>query len=172
MTVGGFDDAFADLAVLAHRVAYRILGSAEDAEEVAQEALARAYARWSRVAAYPEPWVARVATNLALGRWRKARSGRGIGVASTVDGRRRRPAHGPRASCCGACPAASGRWWCLRYLADRSEQETADALGCSTGTVKQHAHRGLASLRSSLIDGRPEGCDVRTTRPTGGVPSR
>jgi DNA-directed RNA polymerase specialized sigma24 family protein len=50
----------------------------------------------------------------------------------------------------------------LRYLADRSEQETAELLGCSAGTVKQHAHRGLAALRSSIVDA-PGGCDVRTT---------
>ena len=137
--------------MLAHRVAYRILGSAEDAEEVAQEALARAYARWARVSAYPEPWVARVATNLALGRWRKARSGRGIGVGSTVEA-------GDAAlrmdlvELLRGLPRRQREVVVLRYLADRSEQETADALGCSTGTVKQHAHRGLASLRSSLID--------------------
>lgn len=38
----------------------------------------------------------------------------------------------------------------LRYLADVSEAETARLLGCSTGTVKTHAHRGLAALRLGL----------------------
>ena len=147
----GFDEAFADLAVLAHRVAYRILGSAEDAEEVAQEALARAYARWSRVSAYPEPWVARVATNLALGRWRKARSGRGIGVGSTVEASDA-ALRMDLVELLRGLPRRQREVVVLRHVADRSEQETADALGCSTGTVKQHAHRGLASLRSSLID--------------------
>ena len=34
----------------------------------------------------------------------------------------------------------------LRYLADLPEAEVAAALGCSVGTVKQHASRGLAAL--------------------------
>ena len=77
--------------------------------------------------------------------------GPGVGVASTVDA-------GDTAlrmdlvELLRGLPRRQREVVVLRYLADRSEQETADALGCSTGTVKQHAHRGLASLRSSLID--------------------
>jgi RNA polymerase sigma factor (sigma-70 family) len=37
----------------------------------------------------------------------------------------------------------------LRYLADLPEAEVAAALGCSVGTVKQHAHRGLRALRTN-----------------------
>jgi RNA polymerase sigma factor (sigma-70 family) len=40
----------------------------------------------------------------------------------------------------------------LRYFLDLSEQEIASALGCSTGSVKQHASRGLAALRRELRD--------------------
>jgi len=35
----------------------------------------------------------------------------------------------------------------LRYFNDLSEAEIADALGCSAGTVKSQASRGLARLR-------------------------
>jgi RNA polymerase sigma-70 factor (sigma-E family) len=38
----------------------------------------------------------------------------------------------------------------LRYYLDLSETEIADTLGISTGSVKQHAHRGLASLSTTL----------------------
>jgi DNA-directed RNA polymerase specialized sigma24 family protein len=38
----------------------------------------------------------------------------------------------------------------LRYLADLPETDVARALGCSVGTVKQHASRGLAALRAAL----------------------
>lgn len=39
----------------------------------------------------------------------------------------------------------------LRFVEDRSEQETAELLGCSVGTVKSTAHRGLARLRAGLV---------------------
>ena len=38
----------------------------------------------------------------------------------------------------------------LRYHADLSEQEIADTLGIAPGSVKTHASRGLASLRTAL----------------------
>lgn len=38
----------------------------------------------------------------------------------------------------------------LRYYLDLSETEIAETLGISTGSVKQHAHRGLATLSTSL----------------------
>lgn len=38
----------------------------------------------------------------------------------------------------------------LRYYSDLSEQQIAEALEISTGTVKSHAHRGLTTLRDAL----------------------
>ncbi len=38
----------------------------------------------------------------------------------------------------------------MRYYLDLSEAEIADALGISAGSVKAHAHRGLAALRSRM----------------------
>jgi RNA polymerase sigma factor (sigma-70 family) len=40
----------------------------------------------------------------------------------------------------------------LRYCEDLPETEVAAMLGCSAGTVKTHAHRGLRALRESLGD--------------------
>src|SRR5580692_6554628 len=69
----GFDLAFEGLYRLAYRVAFRILGDRGDAEDVAQEALARASVRWSRLQDRPEGWVTRVASNLAIDRYRRRR---------------------------------------------------------------------------------------------------
>ncbi len=38
----------------------------------------------------------------------------------------------------------------LRYQAELSESEIAEALGISTGSVKTHASRGLAAVRAEL----------------------
>lgn len=38
----------------------------------------------------------------------------------------------------------------LRYWSELSEQEIADALGISTGSVKTHAHRGMQTLEARL----------------------
>ena len=38
----------------------------------------------------------------------------------------------------------------MRYYLDLSEAEIADALGISAGSVKAHAHRGLAALRDGV----------------------
>jgi RNA polymerase sigma-70 factor (sigma-E family) len=38
----------------------------------------------------------------------------------------------------------------LRYYLDLSESEIAETLGISTGSVKQHAHRGLSTLSATL----------------------
>jgi len=49
------------------RIAYRITGSRMEAEDVAAEALARAYASWARIVRldYRDAWVMRVAANVA-----------------------------------------------------------------------------------------------------------
>ena len=57
LTVGtGFDTMFPDLFRAAYGVAYRLLGSREDAADCAQEACARACADWPKL---PAPGVRR-----------------------------------------------------------------------------------------------------------------
>lgn len=162
-----FEDRFDTLAAVAYRVAFRILGDRGQAEEVAQEALARAFARWRRVRGYDEAWVARVATNEALGIVRKRRPvpadrpGPGVDPARLVSDRL------ALAAALDALPRRQREVIALRYLADRSEVEVAQLLGCSVGTVKTHAHRGLAALRLSVDGADPlpsGGPDVRFAR--------
>jgi RNA polymerase sigma-70 factor (ECF subfamily) len=54
-----------------------VAGSRHEAEDIAQEAYARALARWSRLRAYdlPEAWVRKVALRLAIDSGRRLRRG-------------------------------------------------------------------------------------------------
>ena len=151
-----FDERAPRLASLAYRVCFRILGDRDDAQDLTQEALARAYARWSRVARYDEAWITRVATNLALGearrRSRPARAsnpGHGASLDAVIAQR------AELVSVLARLPKRQREVVALRFLADLPEAAVAAALGCSLGTVKQHAARGLAALRVALTPPDP-----------------
>ncbi|MGZ4694350.1 MAG: sigma-70 family RNA polymerase sigma factor [Acidimicrobiales bacterium] len=152
---GDFDASFAALFACGYRAAFRLIGSRADAEDLAIEAVARAQARWDEVGRYGEPWVVRTATNLALDQLRRGappapRSGAVEDVLTTehrvdlVRALRR-------------LPRRQREVVLLRYIGDRSEREVAELLGISPGSVKQHASRGLASLRSNLTGYRLAG---------------
>ena len=51
----------------------------------------------------------------------------------------------------------------LRYVADLSEADVAAALGCSVGSVKRHAHRGLAALRVAIDTDGGTSCSTSST---------
>lgn len=157
-----FDDRFDALAAIAYRVAFRMLGDRGEAEEVAQEALARAYARWRAVHGHAEPWVARVASNLAIGRWRKRRPtvpldasgsgvdrGRGL-LDADADATAAVVERDELVESLRRLPRRQREVVVLRYLADLPERDVAAALRTSVGTVKSTNHRALARLRSDL----------------------
>jgi RNA polymerase sigma-70 factor (sigma-E family) len=146
--VDDFDTEFDNLWSRAYGVAYVVLGDRGESEDVAQETLARALVRWKKVSAYAEPWVVRVAGNLAIDRVRKQRRARGVPPAGDVA-----PLDAQRVDLQRALLVLSPKQRevvVLRYLVDLPEAEVAQTLGCSVGTVKTHASRGLAALRRSL----------------------
>jgi RNA polymerase sigma-70 factor (sigma-E family) len=161
-----FEESFSELYRLAYRVSFRVLGDRGDAEDVAQEALARTHLRWARLRDRPEGWVVTVATNLSIDRLRRRRhaplSVRATEPLVLVDahlGERVDLAHALR-----RLPRRQRQVVVLRYLADWSELDVAEALGCAPGSVKSHAARGLSTLRKRL-DGHadPGGDDVRAS---------
>ena len=142
-----FDAEFEHLWSRAYGVAYVVLGDRGESEDIAQETLARALVRWKKVSAYAEPWVVRVAGNLAIDRVRK-RQRTGAFRAQDLPG-----VDAQRVDLQRALVALSPKQRevvILRYLVDLPEAEVAETLGCSVGTVKTHASRGLAALRKSL----------------------
>ena len=68
----GFEEPFDELYARAYGVGYQLLGRRSEAEDVAQETLARAFVHWRKVRGYAEAWVVRVAGNLAIDTWRAA----------------------------------------------------------------------------------------------------
>lgn len=142
------DDRITELAQVAYRVAYRLLGDREDASDLAQEAVARAVMRWAKVSGYADQWVATVAANLAIGLLRRRRPEPATPDAGITD-----PFAGDRVDLARSLRKLTRRQQevvVLRYLADLSERDVAERLGCSEGSVKQHASRGLGALRADL----------------------
>ena len=148
-----FDAAFDDLFRRAHLLARRILGDGILAEDIAAEALARAYARWPSIRdlAWRDGWVLRVTTNLAIDAAR--RRDRPAPVLRPVDTDDDADAVAVRLALVAALkslPRRQREAITLRYVAGLGESETARALGVSPGTVKTHLHRGVVALRSHL----------------------
>ena len=153
---GSFEAAFDELFPRAVRLANRLLGDRAAAEDVAAEALARAYARWSKVGGLPyrDGWVLKVTTNLAIDRLRRRPPEVSPSAAADFeDGVELRIAL--NAALLTLAPRQR-QAVALRYLGGLSDQEVALALGISLGSVKTHIHRGLKGLRGRLGAGLEE----------------
>jgi RNA polymerase sigma-70 factor (ECF subfamily) len=152
------------------RYAYALTGSPVEAQDLVQEAYARAWARWRRLAGYDdiEAWLRLVVTRLATDRWRR------LGVRRAAAERERPPAPADPPSedtvlLVGALrtlPVPHRRALALHYLLDRSVAEIATETGASVNTVKSWLSRGRAGLAAALgatSDTEParEGTDVR-----------
>lgn len=153
---GSFEAAFDELFPRAVRLANRLLGDRAAAEDVAAEALARAYARWPKVGAlsYRDGWVLKVATNLAIDRLRRRTPDVWPSTAADFE-----DSVELRIALNAALLTLAPRQRqavALRYLGGLSDQEVALALGISLGSVKTHIHRGLKGLRGRLGAGLEE----------------
>jgi RNA polymerase sigma-70 factor (sigma-E family) len=126
------------------------------AEDLLQLALERAYRHWGRVcrSGDPERYVRRILANAANDRWRRAvrRPERPLDsrhadlvVADQADTVAERDF---LIRALAGLPPRQRTVLVLRYYNDLSEAEIADVLGCSVGTVKSQASRGLARLRA------------------------
>ena len=130
------------------------------AADVAQEAMARAWSSWGRLAAEgenPAGWVRTVAANLARSRWRKLR--REAAVLSRLGDRtsRQQLADPALEAALGKLAPRQREAVVLRYWADLPVAGCAEVMGVSPGSVKQHlarAHRRLADLvEPSMLQG-------------------
>lgn len=155
-----FTAAFDELYAHAVRVALRIVGERATADDVAAEALARAYDHWEQIGDARARWVAwtvRVTTNLAIDATRRreapAERVEPDGAANPADAVAVRLA---LIEALRALPERQRQVVALRHLAGLSQVEVAHALGVRPGTVAQHVHRGMAALRLALGEPSPE----------------
>ena len=148
-TSGHYESFFTHAFPRVARMAGKIVGR-EGGEDVAIEALARAYSRWTRVQAMnsPEAWVMRVATNLALDQVRKKKAYADPPTMPAIE--ETATDREVVRSSIAKLPRRQRQVVAMRFLADMPEDEVARVLDISTGSVKTHLHRALASLRVSL----------------------
>ena len=149
------------------RTAYLLTGDHHAAEDLLQVAFLKAYRHWPRVRTLdaPEFYLRRVLVNQRTSWWRRRRVAE-LSVATFYDAvdagaERGEPAGGDLAigvaerdlvwRAVQQLPPRTRAALVLRYWEDRPEAEIADLLGCSPGTVKSLASRGLDRLRTLLV---------------------
>jgi RNA polymerase sigma-70 factor (sigma-E family) len=137
------------------RAGWLLTGDWATAEDLVQASLAAVWQRWAK----PDPLVvpvayARQVMITTFLRWRRRRWTREVPTAELPD----HPAAGDGAAeadlrdvlvrALQALPQRQRAVVVLRYFDDLSERETAVALNCSVGSVKTHASRAMARLRT------------------------
>jgi RNA polymerase sigma-70 factor (sigma-E family) len=140
------------------RVAYALTGDPHAAEDLVQQALAKAFVHWRRIHGDAEPYVKKIIYNDSVTRWRRRSSRAETTMAappdltSVPDGTNDTNARLMLRQALLALPPRQRAVLVLRYLEDRSVEETADVLGCRPGTVASQAARALAKLRDLIPD--------------------
>lgn len=157
----GSDRAAADLELfLAERgqpllrTAVLLAGSREAGEDLLQAALERLLRRWRTIEGDPEGYLRRTLYHLAADNWRQQRTRRtrlrwlqpGTGAAA-VDGTAEVDLRDSLVRLLRQLPPRQRAVIVARYWEQLSEAESAQALGCSVGTVKSATSRGLRRLR-------------------------
>ena len=147
----------------AFRVAYAVVRSATDAEDIAQEAFVKAYRALGRfrTGAPFRPWLLRVVGNEARN-WRRASGRRTFheGRARLLEPVRVSAGADDELVDCDdrsriraavdALPEGERTAIVARYFIGLSDAEAAAALGVPRATVKMRAWRGLRRLRTEL----------------------
>jgi RNA polymerase sigma-70 factor (sigma-E family) len=156
------------------RSAYLLTGDRAHAEDLLQVALVRTARRWEQARAAPAAYAHRVLINLVHDRHR--RLARRV-VEQPLDDRNaaERPVvdhaepvidHDAIIRAVKLLAPRQREVVVLRFFADLSVSETAEAIGSSPGSVKTHASRALARLRELLAD-EPETVNHQMTEVPG-----
>ena len=156
---------------VAFRLAYTILGSADEAEDATQEGFVRAYQALDRFrpGAPVQPWLLTIVSNAARTRRATAARRPTLTLQAAISHSSDDSAQSPEAvalvaekrrELLGAVNALRDddqRVIAYRYFLDLSEAEMAELLGCARGTVKSRLSRALGRLRKQLATEAREG---------------
>jgi RNA polymerase sigma-70 factor (sigma-E family) len=150
------------------RTAYLMTGDLAETEDLVQETLLRVARRWRRVHAmdHPAAYARRILVNLVIdGQQRRRRrvdeldsgddAGHGLADESAAGALRAIDARSEFHLALATLPPRQRAVVVLRYWEDLPEAQVAELLGCSVGTVKSSASRGVVQLRRALAPGRP-----------------
>ncbi len=134
------------------------------AEDLANEALARALADWDLVSGLDNPsaWLYRVAFNLATSSFRaRAAERRALQRLSlSVEDAYADPDVTTLLllrDAVAALPATQAKVFVCRYYLDMSVVQTAEVTGLTPGTVKMYTHRALKRVRELIPDWQMSG---------------
>ena len=138
------------------KLAYTLTGNRPDAEDVVQEALARALPRWERISQVEDvdAYVRRMVVNAHTSWWRKFRR-REVAVPEVRAGSVAAPdlaEHDRVWRACLALPEVQRTAVVLRYYEQLEYAEIAALTGVREGSVRARVSRGLAALREELGD--------------------
>lgn len=176
--VAAFEEVVRRYQQLAFRVAVAITGSADDAEEAAQDGFVRAYDALGRFRAGAplRPWLLRIVGNAARNRRAAAARRAAVGLEEAGAWALADPGDAPETkavaeeerrellTAVNALRSDDRTVIACRYFLELSEAETADVLGCARGTVKSRLSRALGRLRGELGAPRASSDAEETTR--------
>jgi RNA polymerase sigma-70 factor (sigma-E family) len=140
-----------------YRTAYLLTGEPHEAEDLLQTVLARTCVRWSSIRdkRAAEGYVRRGLAREVQKTWRRRgrelvteelpEAGHSGGLAARAD-------HLALWQEIRKLPPRMRATLVLRYFEDLTEAETAEALGCSLGSVKSQTHHAISRLRTALPD--------------------
>ena len=141
------------------RTAVLLAGGRQDGEDLLQAALERLLRHRRRITGDPEGYLRRTIYNLAADRWRRQEAWRRrlpvIGAGQQAAAPDLTAAVDLRDALIRALhllPPQQRAVVVLRYWEQLSEAEAAEVLGCSAGTIKAAASRGLRRMRELTAD--------------------
>ena len=156
MTPEEFDEFYAATAKRLVGQVYAVTGDMSEAQDVVQEAYARAWKRHQSLSLddAPDAWVRVVAVRLAISRWRRTRN------ALLAWQQRRDPLeadapslnHPALVAGLRQIPEAQRVAIVLHHLCDLSVEQVAAETGALVGTVKARLSRGRAALAPFLSE--------------------